>query len=63
MATVEALTDKLLKKNLGIGLPEFIKSQTKMGNDTLGITAALAMATEGEGYDRRTVDKWIDVYR
>ena len=61
MATIEALTDKLLQAKIGTTLPYFIHSQAEMGNDVNGITAALVIAT-GELYDKRTVQRWIDVY-
>ena len=62
MAKTEALTDRLLQAKLGQSLPQFIADQTRLGADTTAIQASLLIAT-GEMYDRRMVQKWMDVYQ
>ena len=61
MATLETLTDRLLQERVSNTLEQFIHEHLQMGNDLNGIMAALAIAT-GEMYDRRMVQKWMDVY-
>ena len=61
MASIIALTDKLLAGTVGLPLQDFVKQHVEGGGDANSLQAALFTAT-GQGYDLRTVKNWIQLY-
>ena len=61
MASILALTNRLLQSTVHQPLDQFVKDHIEAGGDATSLQGSLMIAT-GQMYDRRTVVVWIERY-